>query len=47
MKSEIYNLLSDFCFDKFVETGKTPTKDEMQIALNNFLQKFYEEEDEE
>ena len=41
MKVEIYNILSEYCADKFFQTGETPAKEEMQAALQFFIERFY------
>lgn len=47
MSGDIYNLLADYCYDQYMQNGWTPTRDEMKAALNNFLTKFYEDEQQE
>lgn len=41
MESEVYNILSEYCENKFFQTGVTPSREEMKVALNNFLERFY------
>ncbi len=49
LTGEIYDLLSEYLADKHINEKVSPSKEEMGEALNWFLEKFYEnsEDDEE
>ena len=44
--SDVYALLGDYCVDIAIRTGEEPTREQMKAALDNFMNKFYENNDE-